>query len=114
MRCALVATMCVCFAKVSRAEPEWLPSPEAWSDQRALYLRAAAELDSGAGSRYRELRTELADYPLSLDLDFSVKLGQLHHMTAEQARGFLNAARGTPLAARFLVAYLRHLSLIHI
>ena len=50
MRCALVATMCVCFAKVSRAEPEWLPSPEAWSDQRALYLRAAAELDSGAGS----------------------------------------------------------------
>ena len=75
MRCALVATMCVCFAKVSRADPEWLPSPEAWSDQRALYLRAAAELDSGAGSRYRELRTELADYPLSLDLDFSVKLG---------------------------------------
>ena len=96
------------LCKVSRAEPEWLPSPEAWSDQRALYLRAAAELDSGAGSRYRELRTELADYPLSLDLDFSVKLGQLHHMTAEQARGFLSAARGTPLAARFLVAYLRH------
>ena len=29
-------------------------------------------------------------------------------MTAEQARGFLSAARGTPLAARFLVAYLRH------
>ena len=28
-----------------------------------------------------------------LDLDFSVKLGQLHHMTAEQARGFLNAAK---------------------
>ena len=65
-------------------------------------------MDSGAGSRYRELRTALTDYPLSLDLDFSVKLGQLHHMTAEQARGFLNAARGTPLAARFLVAYLRH------
>ena len=108
MRCALVATMCVCFAKVSWAEPEWLPSPEAWSDQRALYLRAAAELDSGAGSRYRELRTELADYPLALDLDFSVRLGQLHHMTAEQAHGFLSAARGTPLAARFLVAYLRH------
>ena len=87
---------------------EWLPSPEAWSDQRALYLRAAAELDSGAGSRYRELRTALTDYPLSLDLDFSVKPGQLHHMTAEQARGFLSAAKGTPLAARFLVAYLRH------
>ena len=78
-----------------------------WSDQRALYLRAASELDSGAGSRYRELRTALTDYPLSLDLDFTVKLRQLRHMTAEQARGFLNAARGTPLAPRFLVAYLR-------
>lgn len=100
--------MSACVAHGAGAEPEWLPSPEAWSDQRALYLRAAAELDSGAGSRYQELRTGLTDYPLSLDLDFSVKLGQLHHMTAEQARGFLNAARGTPLAARFLVAYLRH------
>ena len=48
------------------------------------------------GTAYRPHRL-----PAFLDLDFSVKLGQLHHMTAEQARGFLSAARGTPLAAAF-------------
>ena len=29
-----------------------------------LYQKAAAELDSGAGNRYQEMRDELIDYPL--------------------------------------------------
>ena len=42
-------------------------------------------------------------YPLRVDLDFAVRLGQLHDMTAEQARLFMRSASGTPLASRFLL-----------
>ncbi len=90
------------------ADISWLPPAEGWADKRALYQKAAAELDSGAGNRYREMRDELIDYPLGVDLDFSIKLGQLHDMPAEEARVFIASAAGTPLASRFLVAYLRH------
>ena len=93
---------------MSAAEIDWLPTPEQWADERALYQRAAAELDSGAGNRYQEMRDALTDYPLEVDLDFSMKLGQLHDMTAEEASLFMASAKGTPLAKRFLVAYLRH------
>ena len=96
------------MSTVSAAEMDWLPTPEQWADERALYQRAAAELDSGAGNRYREMRDALTEYPLEVDLDFSIKLGQLHDMTAEEARLFMASAKGTPLANRFLVAYLRH------
>jgi soluble lytic murein transglycosylase len=90
------------------AEIDWLPSSEQWAAERALYQKAAAELDSGAGKRYQEMRDALIDYPLEVDLDFSIKLGQLHEMTAEEALLFMASAEGTPLASRFLVAYLRH------
>ena len=93
---------------MSSAEIDWLPTTEQWADERALYQRAAAELDSGAGNRYREMRDALTDYPLEVDLDFLMKLGQLHDMTAEEASLFMASAKGTPLASRFLVAYLRH------
>ena len=96
------------FPSAEAAVPEWLQSPEDWVQERVLYQKAAAELDSGAGNRYREMRDALDSYPLRVDLDFAVRLGQLHDMTAEQARVFLRSASGTPLASRFLIAYLRH------
>ena len=98
----------VAVPAVTASEIDWLPSPEQWAEERALYQKAAAELDSGAGNRYQEMRDALTDYPLEVDLDFSIKLGQLHDMTAEEARVFMASAKGTPLASRFLVAYLRH------
>ena len=90
------------------ASADWLQSPEAWVTERILYQKAVAELDSGAGNRYLEIRDALGSYPLRVDLDFAVRLGQLHDMTAEQALTFIQDAAGTPLASRFLVAYLRH------
>jgi len=101
----MVCIICLAF-------PAWGSDggpPEAvLAEQRVLYQQAKAELDSGAGNRYQELRDALDGYPLSLDLDFSVKLGQLHDMTPAEARAFISAADGTPLAGRFVVAYLRH------
>ena len=88
--------------------PKWLQSSDHWLQERVLYQKAAAELDTGAGNRYLEMRDALDSYPLRVDLDFAVRLGQLHDMTAEQARLFMRSASGTPLASRFLVAYLRH------
>lgn len=106
--CVIFPLLLNSVAVAARASDDWLPTSEYWADQRALYQKASAELDSGAGNRYQEMRDALADYPLRTDLDFSVKLGQLHDMTAEQARLFLEEAEGTPLAGRFLVAFLRH------
>ena len=103
--CALLS---VAMPAVTASEIDWLPSSEQWAEERALYQKAAAELDSGAGNRYQEMRDALRDYPLEVDLDFSIKLGQLHDMTAEEARLFMASAKGTPLASRLLVAYLRH------
>ena len=103
--CALLS---VSVSTASPAEIDWLPTPEQWADERALYQRAVAELDSGAGDRYQGMRDALTNYPLEVDLDFSIKLGQLHDMTVEEASLFMESAEGTPLAGRFLVAYLRH------
>ena len=85
-----------------------IPSVDQWATERALYEEALVELDSGAGNRYREIRSALADYPLRIDLDFSTSLGLLHDMTPAEAKTFIARAQGTPLASRFLVAYLRH------
>lgn len=100
--------LCMTLASGVTASPDWLQSPEAWANERVLYQKAVAELDSGAGNRYLEIRDALGSYPLRVDLDFAVRLGQLHDMTAEQALTFIQGAAGTPLASRFLVAYLRH------
>ena len=98
----------IAFPLTGAAVPNWLQSSGDWVQERVLYQKAAAELDTGAGNRYLEMRDALDSYPLRVDLDFVVRLGQLHDMTAEQARLFMRSASGTPLASRFLVAYLRH------
>ena len=70
LRLAVISA--VLFGTVSTgavAEISWLPPPEGWADKRALYQKAAAELDSGAGNRYQEMRDELIGYPLGVDLD---------------------------------------------
>lgn len=97
----------VMLASSVAATPNWLQSPEALANERVLYQEAVAELDAGAGNRFLEMRDALGSYPLRVDLDFAVKVGQLHDMTAEQALKFIQSAAGTPLANRFLVAYLR-------
>ncbi len=93
---------------IQASVPAALPATEQWSSERVLYQSAKSELSTGAGQRYSEMRAKLAHYPLRIDLDFAVNIGQLHHMKASEAREFLSQARGTPLASRFLVAYLRH------
>lgn len=105
-RTACLCWLCCSTAASSDASP--IPSLNQWSDERALYEEALVELDSGAGNRYREIRSALADYPLGIDLDFSTNLGRLHDMTPAEAQTFIARAQGTPLASRFLVAYLRH------
>lgn len=109
---SLVAALGVLFAFatsiIRAADSSPIPSAAEWEPERALYQKAKGELATGAGERYSAIRARLADYPLGIDLDFTVKLGQLHHMKAGEAKAFLSDARGTPLASRFLVAYLRH------
>lgn len=78
------------------------------AEQRARYTEALGELRTGMGPRYRALRSELADYPLALYLDYEALMGQLHYLRPAEANSFLSQARGSPLYERFQHAYLMH------
>lgn len=78
------------------------------SAARADYLRAMQELRTGMGPRYRALRERLADYPLTIYLDYEAIRGRLHYLQPAEAREFLANASGSPLADRFYRAYLGH------
>ena len=102
LRLAVISA--VLFGTVSTgavAEISWLPPPEGWADKRALYQKAAAELDSGAGNRYQEMRDELIGYPLGVDLDFSIKLGQLHDMDGRGGADLYCQCGGNPVSEPF-------------
>ena len=75
---------------IEASVPAALPATEQWSSERVLYQSAKSELSTGAGQRYSEMRAQLAHYPLRIDLDFAVNIGQLHHMKASEAREFLS------------------------
>ena len=98
----------VCALLYALSHAAHLRADEGVAAQRVVFQQAEKELASGAGNRFQELRLELAGYPLLVDLDFQIVLGQLHNMGPQAARDFVAQAAGTPLAGRFLVAYLRH------
>ena len=60
---AACLTWLFCSAVVgSEASP--IPSVDQWAAERALYEKALVELDSGAGNRYHEIRSSLAEYKI--------------------------------------------------
>lgn len=79
------------------------------SASRDAFRDALAELASGAGPRYATLRAGLNDYPLAVYLDYEYLRAGLSRVTPAEAGDFMARAQGSPLANRFLDAYLRDL-----
>lgn len=75
---------------------------------RGRFVDALAELATGQGPRYEELRGQLDDYPLALYLDFEALSARLHDLRPDEANAFLRRAKDSPLHNRFLAAYLEH------
>ncbi len=76
------------------------------AQQRALYTEAERELRSGAGPRYRALRQQLDDYPLTIYLDYDHLRDRLRKATAAEALAWLARAEGSPLENRLREAWI--------
>jgi soluble lytic murein transglycosylase len=77
------------------------------AEQRARFTDAEAELRSGAGPRYRALREQLDDYPLTIYLDYAQLREGLRRATPAQANDWLRRAEGSPLENRLREAWIR-------
>ncbi|WP_131917616.1 transglycosylase SLT domain-containing protein [Chromatocurvus halotolerans] len=78
----------------------------ALSDYRASYGEARQAIDRGRWTDYERLRSRLDDYPLALYLDYFRLRSGSSRVTVQDARQFMDRSRDSPLANRFLAAYL--------
>lgn len=75
-------------------------------DYRARYGEARDAIDRGRWTDYERLRSRLDDYPLALYLDYFTLRAGSSRVAAQEARRFLERSQDSPLANRFLAAYL--------
>ena len=83
------------------------PSSLTLSGQRLAYTEARQAIQRGDTSRYEHLRAQLDDYPLAVYLDYYQLLRQGAGVSPAAANGFLAHSADSPLAIRYLGAYLR-------
>ncbi len=77
------------------------------NEQRRSYTEARQALKDGNIARYERLRTGLNDYPLAIYLDYARIARHPGGVSPQQAREFITRSADSPLALRFLGAYLR-------
>lgn len=82
-------------------------SSQALSDQRQVYTEARQAIRSGNAAQYERLRAQLDDYPLAIYLDYSQLARKASRVSAAEAQHFIERSADSPLALRFLGAYLR-------
>lgn len=81
---------------------------DAFADERIIFQSAVKELRSGAGPRYESRRAALNNYPLTPYLDALAIEGNLHDVTSDSVRAFVESASNSPVAARTLRSVVRH------
>lgn len=74
---------------------------------RGQYADAVRALDQGQWTEYRRLRDNLDEYPLALYLDFFQLMDDPGRVPAARAAEFAGRSADSPLANRFLDAWLR-------
>ncbi len=75
--------------------------------QRQLYQQADKAIHEYRWSDVRQLRDQLAAYPLAIYLDYYLLESRLRHVDGAEALAFLNNSSQTPLHIRFKDKYLR-------
>lgn len=76
------------------------------SAYRSSYGEAREAIDRSRWTDYERLRSRLDDYPLALYLDYFRLRSGSSRVTVQDARQFMDRSRDSPLANRFLAAYL--------
>lgn len=74
--------------------------------QREIFVAADTALKKGQLSLYRQLKSQLHDYPLLPYLEYDYLRKRLHRLPAGRIEQFLQTYRDTPLAERLLGAWL--------
>ena len=77
------------------------------SEQRLAYAGARQATQQGDSAQYQRLRAQLDDYPLAIYLDYGQLLRQGDGVSPVTAKQFLARSADSPLAIRYLGAYLR-------
>jgi soluble lytic murein transglycosylase len=77
------------------------------SEQRGAYTEARQAIQKGNKAQYERLRAQLDDYPLAIYLDYYQLVRRASTVSSAQAQQFFGRSADTPLANRFLGAYLR-------
>lgn len=76
------------------------------SAQRQEYRDAKNAIDRGHWARYKQLRSDLDDYPLAIYLDYFQLTRQVSKVQPVEAQRFITRSENSPLPNRFLSVYL--------
>lgn len=103
----LVSSMLVCSTLVSGAAFSSSADTDA---QRALYDQAQQWLDNDNVEAFKQVRSKLADYPLTPYLDYRSFLVDLGSKPPIAVRAFIDSHKEFPFSARISAPYIRALA----
>ncbi|WP_299794456.1 transglycosylase SLT domain-containing protein [uncultured Shewanella sp.] len=95
-----ISTTLMLFAAVSLS---WAAHAGKYTEDQQRYLDAREALDKRDTKSYKQLRSQLDDYPLAVYLDFHAKINSILTLSGEPALKELSQFKNTPLynTARF-------------
>lgn len=102
---SLLCLPLVLFTSVALAQGDADPTAD-FSHQRALFLEAEKALETNDLTRFRQLKTRLADYPLLPYLEYREIVSDLQRQTPDRIRQSLKALADTPLQRQLLDRWL--------
>ena len=103
----------VCAVVFSAATAAITATTQTLTDQRLAYSEARQAIKAGNQAQYERLRAGLDDYPLAIYLDYYQLIRNASSLSPVQAEDFLRRSADSPLANRFLGAYLRQAGKSH-
>ena len=80
-----------------------------YDKQRELFLEAESALKSGDSATFRDLKRQLADYPLHSYLEFWQLRRRLSRAKAGEVQAFLDRYQDQPVATRLRISWLHQL-----
>ncbi|CAA0118227.1 Soluble lytic murein transglycosylase [Halioglobus japonicus] len=104
-RCSRVL-LCLLAVGVVASASATIPT-HTLNDQRRAYSEALQAMRAGRQTHYESLRSQLDDYPLAIYLDYYQLVRNGKNVSPVVAQQFVDRTANSPLALRFLGAYLR-------
>lgn len=108
-------SVCFCLAAFlwiahssAAVDKSTIHKPKSSADQRTYQLAIKA-IRRGKHDQAKAYRSQLANYPLAIYLDYYLLGATMRQVDDAQAREFIKRSQGTPLSARFKARYVKQL-----